>query len=266
MRSFALIAAIAAIAAASAIPAWSQDAPLDRAIARFYEGEWEQSIGALNRLLEEATMTSDERSRARKFVALGYILLGRDEDAVGVYKQIVRDDPSFDMDALALEDGETPGEAVRFFGQAILEVRQEEMRAREAQLARTSRRGALLRSAVLPGWGQRYQGYRGRSFVMLGATAVAAIYAISAENSYQTAKDDYDQARPGADFEDLFDEYTRKADQADVALGILGAAWLFNVLDTVFQGPNLERPSGGLLLQQEFGRKGFRLVYSMGFK
>lgn len=265
MRNFGLITIIATIAAVSAIPAWSQDAPLDQTIARFYEGEWEQSIGALNRLLEDATMTLEERSRARKFVALGYILLGRDEDAVGVYKKIVRVDPSFDMDALALEGGETPGEAVRFFGQAILEVRQEEMRAREAQLARTSRRGALLRSAVLPGWGQRYQGYKGRSFVMIGATAVAAIYAIWAENSYQTAKDDYDKARPGADFEDLFDEYTRTSDQADVALGILGAAWLFNVLDTVFQGPNLERPSGGLLLRKGFGRKGLGFVYSVGF-
>ena len=259
------IYALAAALILNAAPLFSQDAPLDRAIAQFYAGEWEQSIGVLNQLLAKGALSPDERSTARKFVALGYILLGRDDDAVGVYKQIVRDDPAFDMEALAIEGGETPGAAVRFFGQAILEVRQEEMRAREAQLARTSRRGALLRSAVVPGWGQRYQGYRGRSFVMLGATAAAAVYAISAESSYQTAKDDYEGARLGADFEDLYDEYTRTSDQADVALGILGVAWLFNVLDTAFQGPNIERSSGGLFLRNGLGEEGMRLIYAVSF-
>ena len=265
MSTTGAIFAIVTAVAFAASPAWSQEASLDEAIAQFYEGEWEHSIGAMNQLLEDTSMPLEERSTARKFVALGFILLGRDEEAVGVYKQIIRDDPAFDMEALALEGGETPVEAVRFFGQAILEVRQEEIRAREAQLSRTSRRSAMLRSAILPGWGQRYQGYRGRSFVMLGTTAVAAIYAISAENSYQTAKDDYDKARPGADFEDLYDEYIRKADQADVALGVLAAAWLFNMLDTVFQGPNLERPHGGFFLQNGIGQRGPRLTYNVSF-
>ena len=124
---------------------------MEQAIAQFYQGEWEQSIGVMNGLLENPEMELGERSRARKFVALGYILLGRPDEAVEVYKQIVRDDPAFDMDSLTIQGGETPDEAVRYFGQALLEVRREEMRAREAQLSLTSRKGAILRSVVLPG-------------------------------------------------------------------------------------------------------------------
>ncbi len=265
MKNSRRVGTVVAAVVMVATPLLSQDSPLQKAIAQFYEGEWEGSIGAMNVLLADDSMALDEQSMARKFVALGYILLGRDAEAVSVYKQIVRDDPSFDMDALSIEGGETPEAAVRFFGQAILEVRQEDMRTREAQLARTSRRSALLRSALLPGWGQRYQGYRGRSFVMMGGMAAAAIYAVSTERAYRTAKDDYEMARPGADFENLFDEYTRKADQSDVAIGILGAVWLYNVLDTVFQGPNIERPSGGLFLWNGPGEQGLRMSYRVRF-
>ena len=250
------------IALMTVSPVLAEEDTLEQAIAQFYTGEWEQSIGVMNKLLEDENMELREQSRARKFVALGYILLGRPDEAVEVYKQIVRDDPAFDMDALTIQGGETPDEAVRYFGQALLEVRQEEMRAREAQLSRTSRKGAILRSVVLPGWGQRYQGYKGRSYVMLGVTAVAAIYAVTEESSYQTAKDDYDKARPGADFEDLHDEYSRQSDQADVALGILGAAWMFNVMDTLFQGPNITRPSDGLSFKSTMDGFGFRLTKS----
>ena len=150
MKSILIVGVIALVAV---IPALAEEEPLEQAIAQFYTGEWEQSIGVMNGLLENDSMELREQSRARKFIALGYILLGRPDEAVEVYKQIVRDDPAFDMDALTIQGGETPDEAVRYFGQALLEVRQEDMRTREAQLARTSRNGAILRSIVLPGLG-----------------------------------------------------------------------------------------------------------------
>ena len=219
-----------------------EDASLKSAIAQFEEGDWEESARGLEALVESGSLSVGESTTARKYLAWIHILL-REEDgedqAVEVFKQLVSDDPSFGMDDLAIEGDETPAELIRSAGRAVFEVRHEERMRREMRLQSTSRNQALLRSAVVPGWGQRYSGYRGRSFAMLGIAAGAVVYAISADNSFRTARDDYEGAAEGGEFDKLYDNYKNKGDTADLALGIVAAAWALNLLDATFSGPNL---------------------------
>ena len=219
---------------------------LEQTIILFENGEWEQAIESLHHLLKTGGLLKPERSKARKYIGIGYILLKEEEKAVEVFKDLVRDDSDFDMVALAIGGAEPPGEAVRFFGQAVVEVRQEEIREREARLSQTSRRAAMLRSVVLPGLGQRYQGYSKRGYFMLGMTAASIAYATISEKSFQDAQDAYDSAAEGADFDRLHTDYTEKADRADLALGIVGAMWMLNVIDAASQGPNITGPPSGL--------------------
>ena len=247
---------------ACAIPAnvAAQEATnLESAIVQFNEGEGEESARGLHTLLESERLSIPERTTARKYLAWIHIL-GQGEDgeeqAVKVFKDLVSEDASFGMDDLSIEEGDPPALLVRSAGRAVMEVRHEELMRREARLATTSRNQAFLRSAIIPGWGQRYSGYRGRSFAMLGITAGAVVYAISADNSFRTARDDYEGAAEGAEFDKLYDNYKNKGDTADLALGIVAAAWALNLLDATFSGPNLaglELAAGNSRLEDSHG-------------
>lgn len=248
--------------------AQQEDTSLARAIELFKAAEYEQSIALLNQILSENRLAKKgERSLARKHLGLGYTLLGEGEKAVQAFKGLAAEDPDFDLDDLALEGTSIP-DAVRYFGQAVVELRQEEIRARAAQMSQVSRGTAFLRSTALPGWGQRYQGYRWRGYVILGAVVSSISYAVVAERAFRKAHDEYGHA-PAAtsreEFDRLYNDYTRKADQADLALGIVGAAWAVNVLDAIFQRPAIPRAPTSLELKERPGSAGLQVAFVKRF-
>ena len=105
--------------------AQQQDSPLQQAIKCFDNGEWETSILDLKQILDSAELDVEKRSQARKYIALGHVLLGHKNTAVEVYKEIVRDNPEFDMDALSLAGEAPPPDAERLFAQAVLNRQQQ---------------------------------------------------------------------------------------------------------------------------------------------
>lgn len=242
--------------------AWAQDleAELVQAVQLYQDGEWEAATQALTHLLETGQLSRSQRTRARQTLAEAYISLRQPEKAVEAYKQIVRDDRTFNMRSL----GEDPdARLLRHLGQAVLEVREEERRELEAQLSKVSRRAALVRSALLPGWGQRYQGYRWRGHVMLGLTLSSIAYAVVTEKDYRKARDGYEDARE--EFEQRYDQYTSKADRADLALGIVGSLWVANMLDAVFQRPALPRVGVSLELKPLHDSAGLQVAFNRSF-
>lgn len=239
---------------------------LDGAIEMFELGEWEDSVPVFNELLASGSLGPEERIAARKYLGWIHIRLDDEKQAVIVFKALAAENPSFRYNRLSLEEGQAPPDELnRAFLQAVLELREEEEQLRLETLQRTSRGPAMLRSALVPGWGQRYQGHKGRSLAVLAATAATAVWAVVADRSYRTARDDYDNAGPGSDFDSLFDDYSSKSDTADLALGVFAAAWALNLLDAASSGPNL----GGLSAVASSGpagrNPGMRFALVKGF-
>jgi len=233
---------------------------LERAIQLNEDGDWEEAVTELTGLLETGTLGRARRSQARRALAEAYISLRRDAEAVSVYTQIIRDDRNFGVRSLG---DNPPAQLWKNFGQAALQVREEDLRMQEEALARTSGGGATLRSLVLPGWGQRYLGYKARSYFLMGVSGAAVAYAYRSDSSFRDSRDAYDNAEEGADFDELYDDYTRKADLADLALGIVATAWLANVLDAAVLNPNIERPTppSQAILVQPRPDNGMQIAY-----
>lgn len=233
---------------------------LAKALQLHQDGEWESATQVLNHLLETGQLTRSQRTQARQALAEAYVFLKHSDQAVEVYKQLVRDDRTFNMRSL----GEDPDARLLWpFGKAVLEVRDEELKALETQYSQTSRRSALLRSTLLPGWGQRYQGYRWRGHVMLGLVVSSVAYAVVSEQSFRKARDYYDQApitTTREEFESLYNDYDNKATLADLALGVASSVWAANVLDAAFQRPALVRPLHALQLGPIPGRAGMQVA------
>ncbi len=242
------------------LSAQTQEEGLTRAIRLYDDGYWEESVTSLNALLYEAPLTISQRTRAYLTLAKAYISLDEEPKAIESYKQIARENPALDMRIFG-EDASSM--LLKNFGQALLEVREEERINREQQLANTSRRTAFFYSAAVPGWGQRYQGYRNRGYVMLGLTGASIAYAIIADRSYRNALDTYEKATPGANFERFYSDVEDQADRANLALSLVAGTWLFNMIDAGLQGPNITRPEGPISLTPP--RKGLGMTFSYRF-
>lgn len=122
-------------------------------------------------------------------------------------------------------------------------------------LKQKTRQGAIWRSLVLPGWGQRYAD-RTRIGTAYTVTEVAALaFAVIAWNDYQgktdtytRARDAYDNADYGDNLLQLYDDRMAAYDDADAAkstltmvAGIAIAVYVWNVADVLLWGD----PSGG---------------------
>ena len=122
---------------------------------------------------------------------------------------------------------------------------------RRQGLSSTTALGGMSRSLIVPGWGQLYRGHRKRGFVILGATAGAAVYWFIEDRAYEKAYRAYRSTQISeltlnqrlglpADplpFQSRFQSAQSRASRANRALGLLAGIWLAGVFDNVIIGP-----------------------------
>jgi hypothetical protein len=107
------------------------------------------------------------------------------------------------------------------------------------------KRSMLLRSAIFPGWGQRYAGHRTRGTIYTLAAQLAIASAFATEDDYVRSSLEYERAR--AEYleattldqvlahkremidrhEDLRDRYNVR----NISLGVLAGIWVMNLID-----------------------------------
>jgi len=94
--------------------------------------------------------------------------------------------------------------------------------------------GAALRSAVLPGWGQIYNGDTGLGAVFLGAGVGSAAAAGSFAVLYKANSDRYH--KNGRDDVPFREKANRYGSLANVMLGAYGLVWALNIAHAYFTG------------------------------
>lgn len=117
----------------------------------------------------------------------------------------------------------------------------------------------VLRSALLPGWGQFYWGEKKRGALWTGLQAAAVAGLVFADVNYRKAVDElnsaverYNKATDVEDIDRYRSEMWRRSDEADraydarlIALGLASGIWLLNVLDASFFSSNTLIASAG---------------------
>jgi hypothetical protein len=130
----------------------------------------------------------------------------------------------------------------------------------QVKLGRRTLAKSLLRSALIPGWGQLYRGQKLKGTLLVVGTAVAAGGVIWTHEEYRDEVDRFDEARRVYEQETHLDELpsryeavqraSRRADRAydrrNVALAGLGGIYALNLLDCIFFGPTGEVSSSGM--------------------
>ena len=129
-----------------------------------------------------------------------------------------------------------------------------------------SRFGAMLRSAVMPGWGQMYSGEKTMGWAFLGGELIVAGLAFSAYSAYATANSDltafnqqYNISTDPAQIQDLRSKILQadadqlsSNDQMTTMIYAAGGLWAANVIHAFLTGPKADSASRS---------SGFDLVY-----
>ena len=129
-----------------------------------------------------------------------------------------------------------------------------------------TRFGAMLRSMVVPGWGQMYSDQKLTGWSILGGEIVLGVLAYTAYNSYNSSKNDmidfnqqYNIGTDPAQIADLkskvlqaYDDQVDSNDQMTNMIYAAGALWGINIVHAFLTGPQSDIASGV---------SGFDLVY-----
>ncbi len=114
-----------------------------------------------------------------------------------------------------------------------------------------TRFGAVIRSTVLPGWGQLYSGRKLTGWTFLGGELVLGALAFISYSTYQTAYDDatnfhqqYESATDPAQIQNFkvqtqeaLDDVVAANDQLTTMLYAAGGLWAINVVHALLTGP-----------------------------
>ena len=133
------------------------------------------------------------------------------------------------------------------------------VRSLDLRLSRKSTARALLRSAVIPGWGQIYRGSKGKGALFLVGSCGAAAAFGSLASRYQDKVDDFDARRHEYEratsldqIETRYAAMARASARADdawsdrrIALGALAGIYSLNLLDLLFFQGGGEAQVGG---------------------
>ena len=139
-----------------------------------------------------------------------------------------------------------------------MDLQADEIKTVNAQLTPKTITGAVLRSAVLPGWGQHYQGKKVRGWFFTLATLAGGGASFYYWQRYKASKDEYEATRQSylkayssATIEFYRDRMHEKYDQTNnwqtktnLAIGLTAAVWVWNLLDTVLFPPQYEKKIG----------------------
>lgn len=144
---------------------------------------------------------------------------------------------------------------------------------------------AALRSTIIPGWGQRYNGHKTRSFAFASLFTGALVVFLAVDQDFRDREDDYlvrvdeydDALLGGASIDELSARhralvsaqeaaYEAESDRR-IALGALVGIWGLNVLDAFLSVPD-ERATfaiKGVSVTPSAGTDGIQLTLSKAF-
>jgi len=88
---------------------------------------------------------------------------------------------------------------------------------------------SALRSALIPGWGQTFNGHNVKGAVLFGAFVGSLLGAVSLNNSANDSFRDYEET--GLKDGDKFDSYESKKTQSNILFAAAGLMYVFGIVD-----------------------------------
>lgn len=216
---------------------------LEAAKSFYNGGEYESAIRKLEDALQYLKqLESGEQVEAYKYLAFSYVAFGDNEKARAQFKKALILNP-----ALELDPAQVSPKIIKVFEEAKAEmatappvtppVIEPEPEPPVTLVKKTSMFGALWRSCLLPGWGQKYKGDTSKgSKLMLAAGVTFGLSAVSI-TLMSITHDAYLDVPPGntGEMDDKYKMYKFWSNASFFSAVSFGAVYLYNIYDAAFR-------------------------------
>jgi len=236
-RGFLILTTLLAL---SAVLAWGQETPgalLSKGVELYKAGEYQRSLDALQKALLSANQLSrEEKIEAHKYSGFDQVALDFTVQAKESFRQALILAPTLTLDPA-------------YVSPKIIAVFEEVKTALRPPppppgAKPPSRMGFALRSLIVPSWGQFAAHRKVAGFIFAGGTILALANAGRTQNAFQNARDNYNKAGPGSNFDSLYTKYEKATSNRNTGAYFLGTVWLANVVDAFFSKPPEPRHAG----------------------
>jgi tetratricopeptide (TPR) repeat protein len=197
---------------------------MNESMEAYQGGDYDKCIDRLNDLMANiGEMTKAERIKAYTYMGLCLASMGRTEDAKAEFRK------ALDMDStLALDPSTTSPKILRLF---------EETRTELAEKPKKAHYWAVLRSLVVPGWGQVYNDQDTKGYVMMGCAAASLGFITYTHYDFDKKNDAYRDERGGfASINDKYKKYEEAGKLRNTSYYVAGAVWTVGIADALIYG------------------------------
>ena len=250
------------------VPAWGQenDAPRLDAIWEAYQQFEYDAARALARAALDAYEGPEDLAEVLVILGLISYSENRELEAELQFKEALRLNPNTHLDPLLVSP------TIREFFEEV-KGRMEQAGTDETLdpgvvpryvLVPDRRSEAVLRSMVLPGWGQLYKGDRTKGIVLLGVWGFTAAGSLTAHLRRQQARDDYLAAITTEEAIDRYDTFNQRHKLRNALLISAASVWIVSYVDALLVD-NRPRQQRSLLLAPAFSPQQVQLFVRVRF-
>lgn len=170
---------------------------LEQSKAYYNAGEYEKAIAELEKALNLLyKLKQNDRVEAYKYLGFSYVAFGDVAKAKESFKLALSINPGLSLDPATVSP-----KIIQVFEQAKAEMPQKSVppyvEPEPEEYKRVDYTGAMIRSAVLPGWGQKYKGDANKGTIFMAMTggfvASGIISAIAEKKAHNAYKEDYNK-------------------------------------------------------------------------
>ncbi len=106
--------------------------------------------------------------------------------------------------------------------------------AQEIDFSQKTPLNAAIRSAILPGWGQCFNGQKIKGYIIGGLTGLTLCSSVLMYNEAQKTYDKY--LTKGVKDDPLYEEYSKQIDQTNILIFLTVSLWTYSVIDAYLVG------------------------------
>lgn len=237
---FVFLCCTVGVLVAQEVPDDSLVRMLEAAKVYYNSGEYENAINELENALQYLKqLEQGDQVEAYKYLAFSYVAFGDNEKAKAQFKKALTLNPDLELDPTVVSP-----KIIKVFEEAKSEMASvsppppppiiEPEPAPPTKQPSTL--GALWRSCLLPGWGQKFKGERKKgSQLMIAAGVTFGLSAVSI-TLMEVSHDAYLNVPPGntGEMDDKFKMYRFWSNAAFFSAVSFGVVYLYNIYDVAF--------------------------------
>lgn len=209
---------------------------LNKAILIYDEGNFQEASNILEEIIEDTIITRDEEISARTYLAFSYVARGKRMEAKKQFIKILKLNEDFSLNPEFVSP-----KIIKVFKEAEKMTKKPDTeKIIKMKIKPPSTAQCLVKSSLLPGWGQVSRGEKKKGNFLIGAFTVSLAALTLSHLAYLSAENSYMNAEIKSDIEYQYSRYNFTYKTRYIMMEVSLFIWLYAVTDIFMTEPQKE--------------------------